>query len=316
MILHIEGNDMKIAIVGAGGVGGYFGGRLAQAGNDVTFIARGNHYDAIKKNGLKVKSTKGDFEINPASVESKISELKELDLVLVSVKAWQVKEVAKELSQVLAKNTIVLPLQNGVLAAKELKEILQANNVINGLCRIFSKIEEPGVITHMSAEPTIIFGECNNSKSERIRDLKDLFSKANITAKNPDDIDVELWKKFILICLSGLCAVTNSAHGPIREIPETREMMIELLTEVYKVGKASGVNLKNDLVAKIMKNVDEMDYNATSSLTRDVWEGRPSEIEYQNGTVVKLGNQLGVPTPINKFVYNCVLPMEKLAREK
>ena len=305
---------MKIVIIGTGGVGGYFGGKLAEAGEDVTFVARGEHFKKINSSGLKVKSWKGDFEIKPAKVVQNISELKNPDLILLGIKSWQVSGVAEEIKNILSEKTIVQPMQNGVLAAEELKQVLPEQNVINGLCWIFSKIENPGIINHMSSEPVITFGECNNEKTERVQKLEQLYLNAGIKTILADDIDVALWKKFILICLSGLCAVANSAHGPLRELPETREMMINLLEEVYQVGKASGVNLQENVVEKTMKAVDNMDYNATSSLTRDVWEGKPSEIEYQNGTVVKLGKKLGIPVPVNTFVYNCLLPQEIKAR--
>lgn len=305
---------MKVAVIGTGGVGGYFGARLAQAGNDVTFVARGVHFETIKKDGLKLNSIKGDFHLFPANVVNSIEELPKCNLILVAVKAWQVKEVAADLVDIVDDNTSVLPLQNGVLAAKELLEFLPQKNILSGLCRIFSKIESPGVIQHMSAEPTIIFGEMDNSKTARTEMLINLFSSAEINFINPSDIEKELWKKYILICLSGLCAVARCAHGPLREIPETREMMIGLLNEVYQVGLASGVALELNTVEKIIANVDAMNYDATSSLTRDIWDGKPSEIEYQNGTVVKIGARLGLPTPINKFVYTCLLPSEKIAR--
>lgn len=155
---------MKIAIIGTGGVGGYFGGRLACAGNDVTFIARGEHADAIRKNGLIVKSINGDFVVKPAKVSSNIGEVEAPDLIILGIKAWQVKEVAREIKAIIGANTTVLPLQNGVMSPGELKDILGEKHVIAGLCRIFSKIEAPGVINHYGVDPEIVFGELNNEK--------------------------------------------------------------------------------------------------------------------------------------------------------
>lgn len=304
---------MKIAIIGTGAVGGYFGGRLAQAGNEVTFIARGEHLKAIRGKGLEVKSIKGDFKISPANCTDKIEEIENPELILVCVKAWQVKETAEKLKQVINENTVVIPLQNGILAAEELSGFLPKKNVVGGLCRVFSKIESPGVINHMGLDPTIIFGELDKAKSNRTEKLKIIFDEAYITSVLSEEVEAEMWKKFLLICSSGLLAVARSSYGIVRELPETRKMLNELFTEIYDVGIASGVNLTPDTVEKTMKAVDGFDYNATSSLTRDVMEGRPSEIEYQNGTVVRLAEKLGIDVPVNRFVYNCILPMERKA---
>lgn len=307
---------MRIAVAGTGGVGGYFGGRLALAGNEVTFIARGKHLRAIKENGLKVKSIRGDFTVLPAESAENFDGLKNPDLVLVCVKAWQVKEIAEKLVPVISENTIVLPLQNGILAADELRGFIPGKNIIGGLCRIFSKIESPGVINHMGLDPTIIFGESDNSKSERASNLKKLFDDAGVTSVWAEDITAEMWKKFLMICSSALLAVTRSTYGEIREIPETRTMLKNLFTEIYNTAVAEKVNLKEEIVSATMSAVDSWDYNTTSSLTRDVMGGKPSEIEYQNGTVVRLAEKHNIPVPVNKFVYNCILPMEIRAREK
>jgi len=304
---------MKIAIIGCGGVGGYFGGRLAQSGANVTFVARGEHFRKIKENGLKVKSIKGNFEIFPVNIVEKIEELLDPDLVRICTKAWQVREIAHQLKNVINKNTIMLPLQNGVLASDELSDILGSEHVIGGLCRIFSKIESPGIIVHSGVEPAILFGELNNEKTDRVNKIKEIFDKAGIYAKIPDDIHEELWKKFISICVSGLLAITRSNYGQIREIKETRELMIEVLNEGYALSQKAGIKIENDFINKTLAFIDSFPPETTSSLTRDVWEGKPSEIEYQNGTIVKLAKKFGIETPVNKFIYNCILPMEKRA---
>jgi len=158
---------MKITIIGTGGVGGYFGGVLARAGNEVTFIARGKQLKAIQKKGLIVKSVKGDFSIVPAETSDNLSSVKGAELVLVCTKAWQVKEVAPNMARYLDRNCMVMPLQNGILAAEELAESIPSSLIIGGLCRIISLVESPGVIYHGGIEPTIVFGELNNEKTER-----------------------------------------------------------------------------------------------------------------------------------------------------
>jgi 2-dehydropantoate 2-reductase len=301
---------MKITIIGTGGVGGYFGGRLALAGNDVTFIARGEHLKAIQKNGLIVKSHLGDFTINPANATDKIEPVAIADLVIICTKAWQVKGIAQTIAPLIGKKTIVMPLQNGVLAADELAEYISTKNIIGGLCRIFSKIESPGVINHLGIDPTIIFGELNKEPSERTTLLKNTFTEAGISNIPSVDIQADLWKKFLMICSGALLAVTRTNYGELRNIPETKALLYELYSEIYMVGKAAGVRLSENLVESTMKAVDGFPADSTTSLTRDIWEGKPSEIEYQNGTVVKLGEKYGIPTPVNRFIYYSIIPME------
>lgn len=307
---------MKFAVVGTGGVGGYFGGKLAAAGYDVTFIARGNHLKAIKENGLSIKSIYGDFLVKPAKATNSLGEIGKVDVIFVCLKAWQVAPAAFDILPMIGENTVVIPLQNGVMATDELRDVLGKEHVIRGLCRIFSKIEDYGVINHFGIDPTVIFGEDDNALSERVVAIKEAFEKAGVTAVIPKDIEAEAWKKFLFICSSGLLAVTRSPYGAVREIPQTRQMLRDLFAEIYQVAIARGVHLNPDIVDKTMSMVDTFDYSTTSSLTRDVMEGRPSEVEYQNGTVVKLGEQLGIPTPINRFIYECILPMEIEARNK
>jgi len=307
---------MKTAIIGTGGVGGYFGGRLAKAGYDVTFLARGAHLKAIQKNGLTIKSILGDFTIDPAKVTERIDNIGLTNLVILGVKAWQVKDISKDLLTIIKKDTIVMPLQNGVMAAEELMDNIRNENIIGGLCRIMSKIEAPGVINHYGLEPSILFGELDNTGTERIDLIKAMFDKAGISSKISEDITADLWKKFIGICVSGLLAVTKTTYGELRELKETRQLMIELLNEIYQLSQKIGIEIEPGFVEKTISVIDSYPYGSTSSLTRDVWEGRPSEIEYQNGAVVWFGEKFGVDTPVNRFVYNSILPMELKARKK
>ena len=305
---------MKIAIIGTGGVGGYFGAKLAQAGNEVTFLARGEHLKAIQKNGLTVKSILGDFRVENIKTTDKISNIEKPDLVIISVKAWQVKGIGEELKPILKSDTTIIPLQNGVLAADELMENIDRKHILGGLCRIISKIEAPGVINHFGVTPTIVFGELDKSKTERLARIQNVFNAAGIELRISDDIEADIWKKFISICVSGLLAVSNTTYGELRELKETRNLMVELINEVYILSKKIGVNIEEGFVDKTVSFIDSYPSDSTSSLTRDVWERKPSEIEYQNGTVVRLGEKYGVATPINRFVYSCILPSELKAR--
>lgn len=305
---------MKIGIIGTGGVGGYFGGRLALAGFDVTFVARGINYETLRDKGLTVKSILGDFKIDLVNVTKKIEDLKHADLILICVKAWQVKEIAEKLKTVVNENTTVIPLQNGISAADELMERLGESNVVGGLCFIISKLESPGIINHFGVEPSIVFGELNNIKTQRLDKIKEVLDTAGINSKISEDINADLWKKFITICVSGLLAVTKTTYGELRELKQTRKMMIDLLKEIYRVSQKAGVNISHDIINRTVALIDTYPYNSTSSLTRDVWEGKPSEIDYQNGMVIKLAAKYGLEAPVNKFVYNCILPVELKAR--
>lgn len=306
---------MNISIIGSGGIGGYFGARLAQAGHQVSFLARGAHLQAIQAEGLRVESPLGDIHVPNAVASDQIEDLGSADLILVCVKAWQVKEVAAELPAIMHENTMVLPLQNGVMAAQELEEFLPASAIMGGLCRIISKIAAPGCIRHIGVTPTIVFGEFNNSLSNRALHLQSIFEEAGIKSHCSEDIEADLWKKFIAICVSGLLAVTHTTYGELREEPETRAMMTELIDEVYAVSQKAGINIPLDFPEKTVSFIDSFPYESTSSLTRDVWEGKPSEIEYQNGAVVQLGAKLGVPVPLNRFIYHSILPQERKSRK-
>jgi 2-dehydropantoate 2-reductase len=307
---------MKIAVIGAGGVGGYFGGRLAKANFDVTFLARGEHLRRIRQNGLSVKSVNGDFIINNAQATDTIREIGIADIVILAVKAWQIPELSRELGSIIKKDTIVLPLQNGVVTAEELAENIPSANIIGGLCKIISKVESPGVINHFALDPVVIFGEFDSRGTERAELLKSIFDRAGVNSIIPDDITAELWKKFIAICVSGLLAVTKTNYGELRELKETRRLMTELIREIYAVSQHLKIKIEPEFPDRLISLIDTYPRETTSSLTRDVWEGKPSEIEYQNGTVVRLGEKYGVDTPVNRFVYNCILPMEIKARKK
>jgi 2-dehydropantoate 2-reductase len=306
---------MKIGIIGTGGVGGYLGGKMARAGYDVTFIARGEHLKSLQSNGLIVKSILGDFILNKVNATNNIGDLKDSDLLLICVKAWQVKEVALQIKSVINKDTIVIPIQNGISAIEELKEQIPPGNCMGGLCRIFSKIESPGIINHFGIEPIVEFGEIDGKPTERISKVKELFNHSGITSIVSKDIVADIWKKFIVNCASGLLAVTKSTYGQIREIKETRQLLKELFTEIYDISQKAGINIEPDFVAKTISLIDTYPYEATSSLTRDIWAGNPSEIEYQNGKVVQLGEKYDIATPINRIVYYCILPMELKARK-
>jgi 2-dehydropantoate 2-reductase len=306
--------QMKIVVFGAGAVGGYFGGKIAQAGYNVTFVARGKHLKVIENNGLQVKSIYGNFVVYP-NVTDNLDEIESPDLIILAVKSWQVKDIAKQLLPIISENTMVLPLQNGADNADKLRDVLNHQNVLSGLCKIVSKLDAPGVINHFGYEPEIVFGEYDNEKTERVTSVKAVFDKAGFKNDIADDIHLEVWKKFLFIAtVSGVGAITRSVFGVMREDDGIRQILYQTANEIVAIANAKGIALHNNHVEMVMKMIDNLDYNTTASMQRDIMEGRPSELENFNGYIVKMGKELHITTPANTFTYHCLLPQEQKAR--
>lgn len=306
---------MRIVVFGTGGVGGYFGGRLAEAGEDVTFIARGEHLQAIHKHGLRVGSVKGDFVIQPAQATDDPAQVGEVDVVLVSVKAWQIPEVAQAMRPLIGPETFVVPLQNGVEAPEQLAAVLGPEHVLGGLAKIFSFIVEPGCIHHIGGSASVTFGELDNRRSERAELLCAAFVRAGVSAEMPPDIHVALWEKFLLVVpFGGLGAVARAPIGTLRSLPETRRMLEQGMREILNVAQKRNIPLAEDVVAKSMTFIDAQLPSGTASLQRDIINGKPSELEAWTGAVVRLGQEVGVATPLHAFFYHSLLPLELRAR--
>src|SRR5689334_13756262 len=295
---------MRIAVFGTGGVGGYFGGRLAHAGEDVTFIARGEHLRAIKTNGLIVDSQAGNFVVFPAQATDDVSEVGEVDLVIVGVKAWQVPEAARAMKPLVGPGTTVLPLQNGVDAVSQLVDELGAAAVIGGLCRIVSFVVAPGHIKHAGFTPSIVIGEIDNRRTERIDAIEQVFKRAGLEITVAADIQVALWTKFLFIAsFSGVGAVTDAPAGIIRADPKWRSQLLKAMEEIYALALSRGVKLPPDVIDKVMASVDSLPEDATSSMQRDIAAGKPSELESQNGAVVRLARESGIDVPTHTLIY-------------
>lgn len=308
---------MRIAIFGTGGVGGYFGGRLAQAGEEVIFIARGAHLEAIQKHGLIVKSIKGDFHIQPAQVLDDPAQAGEVDFVLLGVKAWQVLEAARALRPMIGEHTAVVPLQNGVEAPEQLVAVLGKEHVLGGMCQISALVAAPGEIHHVGIEPYVAFGELAGAPSQRAEHLRQAFDRAGVKVEVPGDILAAMWTKFMFIAsISGMGAVTRAPVGTVRSLPETRHLLVRALQEVLAVAQARGVRLAPDAAEQRLAFIDSLPAGVTASMQRDIADGRPSELESQNGAVVRMGRQLGVPTPVHDFLYACLLPQERKAQSE
>ena len=306
---------MRFAIFGVGAIGGYFGGRLAQAGEDVTFIARGKHLQALRKKGLRVDSMNGDFVLSPVTATDDPAQIGAVDVVMVGVKTWQVPEVAESIRPLIGDNTLVLPLQNGVEAPTQLAEILGREHVCGGLAKIFSFIAGPGHIRHSGVDPYIAIGELDNQHTARIETLLHAFTHSGIKAEIPADITAALWAKFLFVASwGGLGAITRAPIGVIRSFAQTRRMLEGSMQEIYKVARALKINLEQTAVSSSMGFVDTLPPNGTTSMQRDIIGNRPSEIDSWSGAVVRFGRDAGVPVPINEFIYNSLLPLELKAR--
>ena len=306
---------MRIAIFGTGGVGGYFGGRLAHAGEDVTFIARGAHLRAIVATGLKVDSPTGDFTIYPAKATDDSNQVAEVDLVIVGVKAWQVPEAARTMKPLVSANTTVIPLQNGVEAVAQLVAELGSGSVIGGLCRIVSFVVEPGHIRHAGFTPSLIIGELDNRRTDRIVSIYEMFRRAGLEVTIAADIEVALWTKFLFIAsFSGVGAVAKAAAGVLRSDPEWRAQMLAAMKEIYELAHARGIKLPPDSVDNVMATVDGLPEDATSSMQRDIAAGKPSELDSQNGAVVRMAHESNVEVPTHALIYERLRPLEEKAR--
>lgn len=306
---------MRIAVFGVGGVGGYFGGRLAQAGEEVVFIARGEHLQALRTHGLRVDSMKGDFILQSVQATDDPVQVGVVDVVLLGVKAWQVPEAAQYMRPMVGPDTFVVPLQNGVEAPAQLVAVLGAQHVLGGLAKIISFKVGPGHIRHAGAEPYVAFGELDNRLSERAERLCQAFKRAGVTVDIPPDIQAALWEKFLfIVSWGGVGAVTRAPIGVLRTVTEARQMLEQAMHEIFNVALARNITLPEDVIGKTMAFVDRLPPDGTASLQRDIVEGKPSELASWNGAVVRLGQEVRVATPLHAFIYHSLLPLELRAR--
>jgi 2-dehydropantoate 2-reductase len=305
---------MRIAVFGVGGVGGYFGGRLAQAGEEVVFIARGEHLRALRTHGLRVESLKGDFVVAPVQATDDPAQVGAVDVVLVGVKAWQIPEVAPAMRPLIAPETYVVPLQNGLEAPAQLAAALGAEHVLGGTCAIYSFIAAPGCIRHIGLDPSVTFGELDKRPRSRAERLRQALERAGVTADIASDIQIPMWEKFLVLRWGIVGAVTRAPAGIVRSLPAIRQMVVDASQEVITVAQARHVVMADDSLHKSLAILDSLPVTATTSLQRDVMDGRPSEIDAQAGALVRLGQEVGVATPLHTFLYHSVLPMEMRAR--
>jgi 2-dehydropantoate 2-reductase len=297
----------RFAIMGSGGVGGYFGARLAAAGADVTFIARGGHLDAIRDHGLEIISPLGDVTVQPAQATDRPGDIGPVDVVLFATKLWDTEAAGAACRPLLGADTAVVSLQNGVDAEDRLAAILGSNHVMGGVSQIAAVIERPGVIRHNGDFAIVIFGERDGVTTSRAEALRDALTGAGVKTILSPDIDKAIWQKFImLVGLSALTTVTGQTIGPIRDDPETHNLLEQVMGETAAVSRARGIDDGDDILDKALGVIDGLPAAMTSSMAGDSERGNRLELDWLSGAVVRIGAELGVPTPANQSIVDAL----------
>jgi 2-dehydropantoate 2-reductase len=308
---------MKIMIMGTGGVGGYYGGLLAQHGNDVTFISRGAHLYAIRHEGLKVKSVQGDFTISPANATDDPANVGLVDLILFCVKTYNTDEAAEAIRPVVGPQTVVMSLQNGIDAAERIGKAVGIEHVLGGATWLSSAVEAPGVIKQVSQFRRIVFGELGDGRSARIESIYEVLNNTGITVEVSENIQKVLWTKFVFIAaVSSIGSLTRLPMGDYRSVPEARALLTGIMQDVEAVARAQGIALEDDVVAKSLEFIDNSGPHIKPSMQLDVETGHRTELESMVGVIGQKGRELGVPTPTADFVYASLLPIELKARKE
>ena len=294
---------MKIAVMGTGGVGGYFGGLLARGGHDVTFVARGPHLKAMQRNGLRVESSNdGTFNAQGNAVDD-TSSVGVQDLVLFTVKMYHNDSAVDAIRPMVGPNTVILTLQNGVDNGEHLVEAFGKSQVMIGSVMLEGRISEPGVVTQ-GGPGRANFGELTPGITERGQKLLAIFQEAGWRVELQENMVDMLWKKFAYLSASAaVCAASNSTMGEMRSVPETREVLKQAIAEGFAVGRARGAPIKDDALDWSMNSLDSFPAMGRSSMAKDFTEGKQVELEGLIGTLVRMGREVGVPTPINDVLY-------------
>jgi len=300
---------MRFLILGTGGVGGFFGAKLTQAGNDVWFIARGDHLKAMKANGLRVRSTGGGFVIPPGKMTDALPDVGPVDVVLFCVKAYDTEAAARQLAPTLHDNSVVLSLQNGVDNEEKISGLIQRGKVYGGVAYISARITAPGEITETGGFQRIVFGLLDGPINERAREIHRLLVGAGIKCDLREKILNDLWNKFVFITSMGsFTAMSRLTQGEIIAQPETLSLVFNAMHEVEALAWKRGVHIEPLDEAKMLENLKRFDSETRSSMYYDLVGQKPLEVEALNGTVVRLGRELGVPTPIHNVIYAALLP--------
>lgn len=300
---------MKIAVIGSGGVGGFYGMKLLQAGHDVTFLARGAHLKAMQETGLHIESDLGNNTSANVKATDDILSLGQPDLIIIAVKMWDLEDVARDLKMIANPDTAVLSLQNGVLKDYVLRRVFGENNVIGGVGYVATSIGRPGVIRQVGGLQRIKLGEYDGHKRARTEELVRSFADSGVEATLSDDIARVLWEKFVfLVGLSSMTCLTHLTIGPIRESEGSRGVLRSVIAEGVSVGRAHGISLPNDYADQCMELVDNLPYTMTSSMFHDLEKGNRLELPWLGGGVVSLAEEVQVPVPVNALITNALSP--------
>ncbi len=301
----LEGT-MKIAVMGSGGVGGFYGGRLANAGYDVSFIARGSHLAAMKDRGLAIENEpQGNIHIPQVRVVDDPAAIGIVDLVLIAVKLWDTEAVARAVRPMVGPKTAVLSLQNGVIKDDILRKAFGDEAVMGGVAYVATHISRPGVIHQTGTMQRFLLGEYDGRRSVRAEELHEALLRAGVKSEISEDIRRTLWEKYVfLVGLSATTTTMRSTIGPVRENPQTRAFLFDVMKETVAVGRAHGVSLPEDYAEQRLAFVDTMASDMTSSMHHDLNSGNPLEVAWLSGGVVQLGQAAGVPTPANRAVWD------------
>ena len=299
---------MRIAFMGAGGVGGLIGARLSQAGCDVAFVARGAHLAAMREHGLRLESPLGNLHLPKVRVTDDPGSLGPVDLVVIAVKLWDTEAAARAIAPLIGPDTGVLSLQNGVRKDDILRPIVGDKTLMGGVAYMATTIARPGVIEHTGTMQRVVFGEYDGRRSKRAETLLEFCLKAGIDARLSDDIRRAIWEKFVF--LTAMAAVTSTVRlpmGPIREHPLTRAFYLDAMREVVAVGRAHGVRIPEGFAEERLAFTDTLPATMTASMHHDLERGNPLEVEWLSGSVVELGAAVGVPTPIHRVVRDILI---------
>lgn len=294
---------MRIAMMGAGGVGGYFGAKLALAGADVRFVARGAHLAAMRQTGLSIESDQGVFGLEKLVASDDPAAIGPVDLVVIGVKLWDTAQAAQAVLPLIRGGAAVVSFQNGVRKDDILREVLGAPALFGGVSYIAASIARPGVIRQVGAMQRLVFGEFSGAASARTEALLAACQAAGIDAQISPDINRTTWEKFaFLVGLSGATTAMRSSIGPIRENARARAFLLGLMTEAVAVGRAAGIALPDDFAQNRLAFCDTLPAAMTSSMHGDLGRGGRLELPFLSGDIVEIGERLGVPTPLNRAV--------------
>lgn len=302
---------MKIAVMGTGGVGGVFGARLADAGCDVSFIARGAHLAAIRQNGLKIVSEEvKDVLIHPCKASDDPKEIGPVDIVLFCVKLWDTESAAKQIESMVGESTAIISLQNGILKDDVLRKQFGTEKVVGGVSYVAATISAPGVVTQKGVVQKLVFGEYGaKARSSRLEALQEACIKGGVDAEIPENIEKAIWEKFVfLVAMSAVTAATRQTIGPVRSHESTRRLLVDVMTEAIAVAKARGIVLDDGLIDRRLAYWDGLSPDVTSSMQHDLQHGNRLELPWLSGTVVDLGKELNVPTPVNRVLVDLLMP--------